>query len=168
MAIPAHGGAEYVGRSPGLGDALGFIPTDRHTLRAKVAENVFVIGDASDVPTSKAGSVTHFEGDTVVENIARQLDGRALLAGYDGHANCFIETGFHKALLIDFDYDVEPQPGRFPERHLGPLPLLEESRLNHLAKLAFQPMYWNVLLPGHGIPGVGSRSQAAKRVGASR
>ncbi len=166
VAIPVHGGPEYVARSPGLGDALGFIATDPHTLRSKVAENVFVIGDGADVPTSKAGSVTHFEGETVVGNIQRHLDGAALCPSYDGHANCFIETGFHKALLIDFDYETEPLPGRFPEPHLGPLPLLAESRLNHLAKLAFQPLYWHVLLPGHDIPGVGAsfHSSAAAAV----
>ncbi len=161
VAIPVHGGAEYVTRSPGLGDALGFVPADRHTLQAKAAPNIFAIGDASDVPTSKAGSVTHFEGETVVENIQRLLAGEELTGSYDGHANCFIETGFHKALLIDFSYDVEPMPGRYPEPHLGPLPLLAQSRLNHLAKLAFQPLYWTVLLPGYDIPGVGSRFHGA-------
>ncbi len=157
VAIPAHGGPEYVGRSLGLGDALGFIPVDRHTLQSKAAANVFVIGDAADVPTAKAGSVTHFEGDTVAENVQRFLEGDELTGHYDGHANCFVETGFHKALLIDFDYDTEPLPGRFPDPHLGPLPLLAESRLNHLAKLAFQPLYWHLLLPGHDIPGVSSQ-----------
>jgi sulfide:quinone oxidoreductase len=137
VAIPVHGGPEYVTRSPGLGDALGFVPTDRHTLRSRAAQNAFVIGDAADVPTSKAGSVTHFEGETVVENIQRFLAGDELTGSYDGHANCFVETGFHKALLIDFDYEAEPLPGRFPEPHLGPLPLLAESRLNHIAKLVF-------------------------------
>jgi sulfide:quinone oxidoreductase len=160
VTIPLHGGAEYVTRSPGLGDDLGFVPADRHTLQAKAAENVFVIGDAAEVPTSKAGSVTHFQGESVVENIQCHLAGEELSGYYDGHANCFIETGFHKALLIDFDYESEPLPGRYPEPHVGPLPLLAESRLNHLAKLAFQPLYWHVLLPGHGIPGVGSRFHA--------
>jgi len=157
VTIPVHAGAAYVGRSPGMGDALGFVPADRYTLQAKAAENIFVIGDASDVPTSKAGSVTHFEGETVVENIQQLLAGDELTGSYDGHASCFIETGFHKAMLIDFDYEVEPLPGRYPESHVGPLTLLAESRLNHLAKLAFQPLYWHVLLPGHDIPGVGSR-----------
>ncbi len=161
VTIPVHGGPEYVGASPGLGDALGFIPTDRHTLQSRSAPNVFVIGDASDVPTSKAGSVTHFEGETVVGNIQRFLNGEPLEPSYDGHANCFIETGFHRALLIDFDYEHEPLPGRFPDAHLGPLPLLAESRLNHLAKLAFQPLYWQVLLPGHDIPGVGAPFHAS-------
>ena len=116
-----------------------------------------MIGDASDVPTSKTGSVTHFEGATVVENIHRFLEGGELAASYDGHANCFIETGFHKALLIDFDYETEPLPGSFPEPHLGPLPLLAESRLNHFARLAFQPLYWHVLLQGYDIPGISSQ-----------
>jgi sulfide:quinone oxidoreductase len=161
VTIPAHGGPGYVARSRGLGDDLGFVPTDPYTLQSKVAPNIFVIGDATNVPTSKAGSVTHFEGETVVENIRSFLDGMELDPSYDGHANCFIETGFHKALLIDFDYEVEPLPGHYPEPHLGPLSMLAESRLNHLAKLAFQPLYWHVLLPGHDIPGVSSQFQPA-------
>ncbi len=163
VTIPAHSGASYVGRSPGLGDELNFVPADRNTLQAKAAAaNVFVIGDAADVPTSKAGSVTHFEGETVAENVLRTLAGEPLTGYYDGHANCFVETGFRRALLIDFDYETEPLPGRYPEPHLGPLPLLEPSRLNHLAKLAFQPLYWHVLLPGHDIPGVGSEFRGVK------
>ena len=119
VTIPVHGGPEYIGRSPGLGDPLGFVATDRHTLQSKAAPNVFAIGDAADVPTSKAGSVTHFEGEIVVENIRRFLEGDELSGFYDGHANCFVETGFHRALLIDFDYETEPLPGRFHLRH-GP------------------------------------------------
>jgi sulfide:quinone oxidoreductase len=152
VVIPLHGGAAYVGRSPGLGDELNFVPTDERTLQAKVAPNIFVIGDAANVPASKAGSVTHFEGETLVENIARHLRGDPLVEGFDGHANCFIETGFHKALLIDFNYDQEPRPGHYPTA-VG-LPLLKESRLNHLAKLLFQSVYWHGLLPGRDIPGV--------------
>jgi len=126
-------------------------------LQSTAATNVFVIGDATNVPTSKAGSVAHFEGETLVENIRRFIDDEPLTASFDGHTNCFIETGFHKALLIDFNYDVEPLPGRYPMPHVGPLPLLKESRLNHMAKLAFQPFYWHVLLPGRDVPGVGSQ-----------
>ena len=161
VTIPLHGGPAYVERSPGLGDDLGFVRADVGSLQALAAPNVFAIGDATNLPTSKAGSVTHFEGDTLVENIRRHLVGEPVVGTFDGHANCFIETGFHKALLIDFNYDVEPLPGRFPEPHVGPLPLLEESRLNHLAKLAFQWVYWNVLLPGHDLPGISSRLQLA-------
>ena len=153
VTVPLHGGAAYVERSPGLGDALGFVPTDKRTLQTAVKPNVFALGDAIDVPTSKAGSVTHFEAEVLVENIARYFDGDELQPGFDGHANCFIETGFHKALLIDFNYEVEPLPGHFPGA-LG-LPLLRESRLNHLGKLGFQWVYWHALLPGRDIPGIG-------------
>ncbi|HXH96174.1 MAG TPA: FAD/NAD(P)-binding oxidoreductase [Gaiellaceae bacterium] len=154
VAVPLHGGAAYVERSDGLGDALGFVPTDPSTLQAKAAPNVFAIGDATDLPTSKAGSVAHFAGEILTENIASFLTGRELRASFDGHANCFVETGFRKAILIDFNYDAEPVPGRFPTA-AGPFPLLRESRTNHLGKLAFQWLYWHVLLPGRDLPLVG-------------
>jgi sulfide:quinone oxidoreductase len=153
VTIPLHGGAPYVERSTGLGDPLGFVPTDKRTLQTPVKPNVFALGDATDLPTSKAGSVTHFEAEVLADNVARYFAGEELQAGFDGHANCFIETGFHKALLIDFNYEVEPLPGHFPTA-FG-LPLLHESRLNHLGKLLFQWVYWHALLPGRDIPGIG-------------
>jgi len=165
VTVPVHGGQAYVGRSPGLGDALGFIPADERTLQAKASPNVFVIGDAADVRASKAGSVAHFEGEILARNIASFLRGEPLTASFDGHTNCFIESGFGKALLIDFNYDTEPVTGRFPGR-VG-LPLLRESHLNHLGKLAFQWFYWHMLLPGRDIPGIGADMPlAGKRLGA--
>ncbi len=152
VVVPVHSGAEFIGASPGLGDDLDFVFADEHTLQARVKPNVFAIGDAASLPISKAGSVTHFEGEILVENIQRFLRGEALDASYDGHANCFIETGFHKAMLIDFNYEQEPVGGHFPNR-VG-LPLLKESRLNHLGKLMFQWFYWHSLLPGRDIPGI--------------
>jgi sulfide:quinone oxidoreductase len=157
VTIPLHAGAEFVSRSPGLGDDLGFVRTDPNTLQAAVAPNVFAIGDATNVPASKAGSVAHFEAEVLTENIRRFLAHEALAPDFDGHANCFIETGHEKALLIDFNYEIEPVFGRFPFAHLGPMRLLRESRLNHLGKLAFRWIYWNVLLPGRDIPAVGPR-----------
>jgi sulfide:quinone oxidoreductase len=159
VVIPLHGGAPFVGRSPGLGDELNFIPTDERTLQSRAAPEIFAIGDAAGLPVSKAGSVTHFEGDVLTENIRRFLAGQSLDASYDGHANCFIETGFGKAVLIDFNYETEPLPGHYP----GPigLPLLKESHLNHLGKLMFQWFYWHALLPGHSIPGISTAMPAA-------
>jgi sulfide:quinone oxidoreductase len=163
VAVPLHGGAPYVSRSPGLGDALGFVPVDPHTLQAKAKANVFAFGDGSDLPTSKAGSAAHFQGELLVENVVRFLDGSEPAARYDGHVNCFLETGFGKALLIDFNYDLEPVPGHYPSR-VG-LPLLRESRLDHLGKLGFQPLYWHALLPGRSIPGIGATMpRAGKRI----
>lgn len=157
VAIPVHMGAEFVTRSPGLGDDSGFVTTDPHTLQSTAAPNVFAIGDAANLPVSKAGSVAHFEAEILEENVRRFIAGEPLRPDFDGHANCFIETGHDKALLIDFNYDVEPLPGKFPIPGIGPMPLLSESRLNHLGKRAFKWIYWNVLLPGHDIPGVGPR-----------
>jgi sulfide:quinone oxidoreductase len=154
VVVPLHDGAQYVTRSPGLGDELGFVPSDPATLQSRARPNVFAIGDATDLPVSKAGSVTHFEGEVLAENVVRFLGGEPLDASYDGHANCFIETGFRKALMIDFNYETEPLPGHYP----GPvgMPLLKESRLNHLGKLMFAWLYWHSLLPGRDIPGIGS------------
>jgi sulfide:quinone oxidoreductase len=157
VTVPLHGGAEYVGRSPGLGDDLGFVRTDPHTLQAAVKPNVFALGDATNLPSSKAGSVAHFQAEVVVHNLLREIAGEAAESLADGHANCFIETGFGKAILVDFNYETEPLPGTFPLPVLGPLQLLKESRLNHWGKLAFRWVYWHVLLPGRDIPLVAPR-----------
>ncbi len=154
VVIPMHSGADYVGRSEGLGDELNFVPTDKATLQTLAKSNIFAIGDATNVPASKAGSVTHFEGEVLVDNIIRYVEGRELDSTFDGHANCFIETGFGKALLIDFNYETEPLTGHFPAA-VG-MPLLKESRMNHLGKLMFQWVYWHALLQGRDIPGIGA------------
>jgi sulfide:quinone oxidoreductase len=156
ISIPTNMGSESIERS-GMGDDLGFVPTDRETLRAKEHRNVFVLGDATDLPSSKAGSVAHFQGDVVEKNVLRAIDGRKLCEDFDGHANCFIETGFGKAVLIDFNYDTEPLPGRFPLPGIGPLSLLGESEANHWGKMAFRSVYWNQLLAGREIPFVDSK-----------
>lgn len=153
VTVPLHMGAEFVQRSPGLGDDMGFVLTDPATLQAKVKPNIFALGDATNVPTSKAGSVAHFEAEILTDNIEAYLAGRALPKTFDGHSNCFIETGNNRGLLIDFSYDVEPLPGKFPFA-FGPLSLLKESRLNHLGKLMFRWVYWHLLLPGHNLIGI--------------
>ncbi|HEU0034337.1 MAG TPA: FAD/NAD(P)-binding oxidoreductase [Kofleriaceae bacterium] len=151
VSIPSHGGSELMLRS-GLGDANGWIPTDRETLAVAGAPNTFALGDATDLPSSKAGAVAHFQGDVLTENLVAAIEGRPLPARFDGHANCFIETGFGKAMLIDFNYTTEPLPGKFPLPGLGPFTLLGESAINHWGKLAFKWMYWNVIVAGKELP----------------
>ncbi len=155
VSIPLHQGAEFVKKTPGLGDDYAFVRTNPRTLQSELKPNIFALGDAANLPASKAGSVAHFEAEVLEENIVRFLAGQDVQPEFDGHANCFIETGFEKALLIDFNYDTEPLPGSFPLPGIGPMSLLEESRLNHFGKMAFKWVYWNVLLPGHDIPMVG-------------
>ncbi|MEN8144696.1 MAG: FAD/NAD(P)-binding oxidoreductase [Gemmatimonadota bacterium] len=160
VTIPTHMGSETIEASD-MGDELAFIPTHPNSLQSKGWENVFVLGDATDLPSSKAGSVAHFQGEVLAENLLRRIDGRELIDGFDGHANCFIETGYGKATLIDFNYDVEPLPGRFPLPGVGPLRLMEESEFNHLGKMGFRWIYWNMLLKGLDIPGIDARMSMA-------
>lgn len=159
VSIPTNMGDDLIERS-GMGDDLNFIPTDKHSLKAKIADNIFVIGDASDVPTSKAGSVVHFEADILEKNIKSAIEGKPLTAKFDGHANCYIETGFGKGTLIDFNYEVEPLPGTYPVPVLGPFRLLKVTRMNHLGKLMFKWIYWNILLKAREMP-IGSDMQMA-------
>ena len=156
VTVPPNMGDAMIERS-GLGDELNYVPTDKHTLQSKAHGNIFVIGDATDCPTSKAGSVAHFEAEVLAENILHYIAGEPLSSHFDGHANCFIESGHGKGFLLDFNYEQEPVTGTFPFPLVGPMKLLGESRLNHLGKMAFQWIYWNVLLPGLPIPFVGHK-----------
>jgi len=163
VSIPVNKGDELIKRSNmGDEDGLNFIPTDKETLRSKVYENVFVIGDATNVPASKAGSVAHFEGEILIENILSYIAGQPLEAKFDGHSNCFIETGFGKASLIDFNYTTEPLPGVYPWPVVGPMGLLKVTRANHLGKLMFKWVYWHMLLTGKKLPVSGHMSMAGK------
>ena len=161
VSIPINKGAEVIGRS-GLGDELNFVPVNKHTLQSVKWENIWLIGDASNVPASKAGSVAHFMLDVVIENILRHMEGLEPLPKFDGHANCFIESGFEKGVLIDFNYDVEPLPGKFPLPGFGPFSLLKESAVNHWGKMMFRWMYWNILLKGGELPFESQMSMAGK------
>lgn len=160
VTVPTNMGDEVIERS-GMGDDLNFVPTHHNTLQSIDYENVFVIGDASNIPASKAGSVAHFASETLTDNILLYIDGKPLKEEFDGHANCFIETGNNKALLIDFNYKFEPLEGTFPIAGIGPLKLLKESIFNHWGKLAFRWIYWNMLLKGIPIPMV-SRNMSLK------
>jgi len=156
VTVPVNMGDPVIERS-GLGDELNYVPTHPHTLQSKAHENIFVIGDATDLPSSKAGSVAHFQSEILTENIVHYLRGKEVLPHFDGHANCFIETGYGKAILIDFNYDYEPVAGRFPLPVVGPFALLRESRINHWGKLAFRWIYWDMLLRGIPLPLVSAR-----------
>ncbi len=160
VTVPTNMGDPMVERS-GFGDDLNFVPTDKATLQSKVKDNIFAIGDATNIPASKAGSVAHFEAEILTENILRYIAGKELKADFDGHANCFVETGNGKALLIDFNYTTEPVTGTFPFPGIGPLRLLKESRMNHFGKLAFRWVYWNMLLKGRHIPFVSATMSTA-------
>ena len=161
VTVPLNMGADFVARS-GLGDELNYVPVDKHTLQSKAHDNVFAIGDASDIPASKAGSVAHFSVELFAENFVDLVEGRPMTHPFDGHANCFIESGHGKGLLIDFNYDTEPLPGKYPVPGIGPFTLLEESYVNHWGKLGFRWAYWHLLLPGRPLPVRALMSMAGK------
>jgi len=139
------------------------VPVDKHTLLSRAHDNIFAIGDASDIPTSKAGSVAHFAAEFLAGNFCQHVAGQPMTGSFDGHANCFIETGDGKGVLIDFNYDTEPLPGKYPLPVVGPFGLLAESARNHWGKLAFRWLYWNMLLPGRSLPVPAHMSMAGKQ-----
>ncbi len=162
VTIPTNMGDDVIERS-GMGDELNFIPTNKQTLQSDKWGNVFVIGDATNLPSSKAGSVAHFQSEILFDNLLSAIDGQPLKARFDGHANCYIESGFGKGILIDFNYDTEPLPGKFPLPGIGPFSLLEETKMNHYGKMMFRWMYWNLLLKGAELPIESEMLMAGKR-----
>jgi sulfide:quinone oxidoreductase len=163
VTVPLNMGADFVARS-GLGDELNYVPVDPQTFLSRDWDNIFAIGDASDIPTSKAGSVAHFAVEVFAENFLHHVRGEEMPVRFDGHANCFVEAGDGKGMLIDFNYDTQPLPGKYPVPVVGPFSLLAETRVNHLGKKAFKWIYWNALLPGCHLPLPALMSMAGKEV----
>jgi sulfide:quinone oxidoreductase len=161
VTVPVNMGAEVIERS-GLGDELNHVPVDKHTFLSTKFDNIFAIGDAANLPTSKAGSVAQFSVEEFTDNFVRYIEGLPMLEEFDGHANCFIESGFGKGILIDFNYDVEPLPGKYPLPGIGPFSLLQESEMNHWGKVMFRWLYWNYLLKGKEMPITAQMSMAGK------
>ena len=163
VTVPVNMGADFIARS-GMGDDLNYVPVDKHTLLSKKYPNVFAVGDASDIPASKAGSVAHFAVDLFAENFVDYIQGKEMKHLFDGHANCFIESGHGKGLLIDFNYDTEPLTGSYPLPVVGPMKLLKETRVNHWGKLGFRWIYWNILMRGRQMPVPALMSMAGKNL----
>ena len=143
VSIPPNLGQEFLIESE-VSDVTGFIDTDKELLKSKKFENMYIIGDATNVPASKAGSVAHFEADVIAQNLMADIEGTDNYYRFDGHTNCFIVTGFEKASLIDFSYAVEPLPGMFPLPGVGPFELLGESHINYWGKLMVHLLGQNI------------------------
>jgi sulfide:quinone oxidoreductase len=138
ILVPPHRGQQFLidsGLAPAPG---GWVPTDRHTLQVGQRPNVFALGDATDLPLSKAGSTAHFEAPVVAERISAAVMGRepsGKHAGYQGRVMCFFEIGDGKGTLLRFDYDHPPKP---------PKP----NQLWHLGKVVFNKTYWHTVPKG--------------------
>jgi sulfide:quinone oxidoreductase len=151
VAIPPNFGDKAITDS-GMGDPMGFMQVDNYTLKAENQDRVYVLGDATNVPTSKAGSVAHYMSYTVVENLVREIEGHEALPTFDGHATCFLASGFEKAILLDFNYEVEPLSGKFPFPGMGPFSLLDDTFGNYWGKMMFKWVYWNLMMKGLDLP----------------
>jgi sulfide:quinone oxidoreductase len=127
VAIPPHNGAEVITDS-GLG-AGGWVPTDKKKLLREGSDNVFVCGDTTNIPISKAGSTAHFEADTVIDNLVSLLTEGRWARHYDGKVFCFIETGMREGTYVWFNYTTPPNPG-------------PPSQMLHWFKLAYNRLYW--------------------------
>ena len=137
VLVPPHRGAQLVIDS-GLAPPAGWLPTDPHTLEVKGRDRIFALGDATDLPLSKAGSTAHFEAPVVVERIVAAVQGRApdaVAGNYTGKVMCFFEVGDGKGTLLQFDYDHPPRP---------PKP----GRIWHLGKVVFNRIYWHTVPQG--------------------
>ncbi|PKO09432.1 MAG: oxidoreductase [Chloroflexi bacterium HGW-Chloroflexi-2] len=161
VSVPLNKGSDVIGKS-GLGDDLNYVAVNKSTFLSDNFDNIFVLGDAANAPTSKAGAVAHYATEMFVENFKHYIEGKPLEEKFDGHTNCFIESGYGKGVLLDFNYEQEPLPGRFPVPGIGPFALLQESRLNHIGKLSFEWMYWNILMHGRKVPLAPTMSMAGK------
>lgn len=162
VTVPTNKGAEIIQRS-GMGDEMNLVAVDKYTLQSDKWENIFVVGDANNIPISKAGAVIHFQLESVVKNILDHIAGKPLTHQFDGHASCYIESGFQKGILIDFDYDQEPLPGTYPLPLVGPFSLLKETTINHWGKLGFKTLYWKLMLNGIEVPLPSKFSMVGKR-----
>ncbi|MEJ2272718.1 MAG: FAD/NAD(P)-binding oxidoreductase [Candidatus Bathyarchaeota archaeon] len=107
IAIPPHRGAKVVEEN-GLGDRGGWIPTDKNTLKVKNHDNIYAIGDCTDIPTSKAGSTAHYEAKILGENIAALIKDKSIKK-YDGKVQCFFDAG-KRASIISFNFENPPKP----------------------------------------------------------
>jgi sulfide:quinone oxidoreductase len=140
IVIPPHKGAEVIEKS-GIGDEEGWIPTDKYTLNIKSHDDAYAIGDATNIPTSKAGSVADFEASVVVSRIVDDLQGVKPNKVYDGRTICFLVTGIGEGTMLVFDYNNMPNP---------PPP----SFACYWTKLAYNKLYWSMtvksVLPGMG------------------
>ncbi len=127
ITIPSHSGAQVISDS-GLGNG-GWVPTHRETLLRDGSTDVFVVGDTTNIPISKAGSTAHFEADTIVDNLTSLIKEGRWARNYDGKVFCFVETGLNAGTYVWFNYTTPPNPG-------------PPSQMVHWFKLAYNRLYW--------------------------
>ncbi|MGZ5002050.1 MAG: NAD(P)/FAD-dependent oxidoreductase [Limisphaerales bacterium] len=136
VTVPTNAGDVAMGRS-GLADELNFVVTDHYTLQSKLQPNIFVLGDATDLPSSKSSFVTHFQSEILTENIVHYIRGEPLELRSEVRSDRFLE--WHgKAFVRNFDHELQTTEGKYLLPVLGPLSRYRETEFN---KLAFRWIY---------------------------
>lgn len=143
VMIPPHAAQQYIVDS-GIAEGAGWVPTDKVTLRVEGQENMYALGDTTDIPTSKAGSTAHYQAPIVAKNIANDILGNGKTEEYDGHVQCFFLTEFGKSLFIDFNYENPPKYDGFWGWFL-----LRPRKAWWWFKQIFKPFYFRMVARGH-------------------
>ena len=137
VMTPPHRGASVVEDS-GLGDNGGWLPTDKFTLKANGYDDIYGVGDCTNLPVSKSGSTAHFQSKIVADSISATILGEHDPYRYDGHVECFLETGYGKGITLNFNYNKPPNPGH-------------PNRIAHWEKELFNRLYWSTVPKGSSI-----------------
>ena len=125
-----------------LANAAGWVDADIHTLQHPRYKNVFALGDAAALPTSKTGAAIRKQAPVVVDNLLSAMKGETLKASYSGYTSCPIVTGYGKLILAEFDYTNQPVE-TFPFDQSK-----ERWSMFQLKKRILPWLYWNKILPG--------------------
>ncbi len=151
VTIPLNMGADFVARS-GLGDELNYVAgRQAHDAVHRAPARSGPSATRATCPPRRPGSVAHFSVEVFVENFLEHAAGRPMTHSFDGHANCFVESGPRQGAAPRLQLRHRAADRHFPFPKVGPMTLLGESRANHLGKLAFRHVYWNALLPGRPL-----------------
>ncbi|MBO8172865.1 MAG: NAD(P)/FAD-dependent oxidoreductase [Bacillaceae bacterium] len=138
---PPMSSPDFIKESP-LADEGGWVDVDAGTLQHKSYANVFGIGDASNLPTSKTGAAIRKQAPVLVKNLISAIKGEPLTAKYDGYTSCPLVTGYKSLVLAEFDYDKNPQES-FPFDQSK-----ERYSMYLLKKYALPLFYWKGMLKG--------------------
>ena len=138
---PPMSAPDFIKNSP-LAASTGWVEVDKNTTQHVRYNNVFSLGDCSNLPTSKTGAAIRKQAPTTTENIMAFLDGSTLPKSYNGYTSCPLVTGYGKLVLAEFDYDKVPAES-FPFDQSQ-----ERYSMYALKAYGLPKMYWHGMLKG--------------------
>ena len=138
---PPQSAPDFV-RNSSIANEAGWVDVDKHTLQHLKYKNIFSLGDASSLPTSRTGAAIRKQAPVLVKNLLAVMEGKELNEKYNGYTSCPVVTGYGKLVLCEFDYNNQPTE-TFP---------IDQSKerwsMYQLKKKVLPWLYWNKILPG--------------------